>query len=243
MRADKTRPAMAAVVALGALAFAGHAHAGPITLNNASFELPTQVPGGIGPAGLITNWTTGGTGIAGVINIPSPGLFSVNAPDGNQVAYLTTGANISQTSGTLFQTNTNYTLSFYVGQDLVNAFSGLQAVLYEGNISQQLASFTVGAPGPNSFGLDSFSWSSLSNPYLTDNIGVAFIGGGTFGTSFVDLVNLSSGGGGGGSGGGSSGGGSGVPEPGTVAIFLTALLGWFGIKTLQRKDLGTAGIA
>ena len=39
-------------------------------------------------------------------------------------------------------------------------------------------------------------------------------------------------------GGGGGGGGAGVPEPGTLAIFLSALLGWFGIRLRQRKAGG-----
>ena len=34
---------------------------------------------------------------------------------------------------------------------------------------------------------------------------------------------------------GGGGGGGAVPEPGTLAIFLSALLGWFGIKWRQQK--------
>ena len=148
------RPAIAAAVMMAALAYAGHASATPLTLNNASFELPTQAPGVIGPAGFITNWTAGGAGLAGVVNIPSiPGAFSIGAPDGNQVAYINGGSNISQTTGSLFQTNTTYTLSVFVGQDSIDPFAPLQAILYEGNTSQELTFFTLASPGPDAFGL------------------------------------------------------------------------------------------
>jgi len=38
--------------------------------------------------------------------------------------------------------------------------------------------------------------------------------------------------------GGGGGGGNGVPEPGTLAIFLSAILGWFGIRLRQQKSVG-----
>jgi PEP-CTERM motif-containing protein len=42
-----------------------------------------------------------------------------------------------------------------------------------------------------------------------------------------------------GTAGPAGGGGAGVPEPGTLAIFLSALLGWFGIRLRQqKKDAG-----
>jgi hypothetical protein len=46
------------------------------------------------------------------------------------------------------------------------------------------------------------------------------------------LVGTAGSAGGGGPGGG---GGSSVPEPGTLAIFFSALLGWFGIRLRQQK--------
>ena len=36
-------------------------------------------------------------------------------------------------------------------------------------------------------------------------------------------------------GGGGGGGNASVPEPGTLAIFLSALLAWFGIRRRQQK--------
>jgi hypothetical protein len=35
--------------------------------------------------------------------------------------------------------------------------------------------------------------------------------------------------------GGGGGGGNNVPEPGTLAIFLSAMLGWFGINRYQKQ--------
>jgi len=58
--------------------------------------------------------------------------------------------------------------------------------------------------------------------------------------AMVDQVSSGSGSTGGGGGGG--GGGGAVPEPGTLAVFFTALLGWFGIN-YRRQRKGSTGNA
>ncbi len=231
--------------AVTVLLSAGQAFATPITLNNASFEYPILGSGVIGPADAISAWNAAGN--AGVININPAGVggvFSVAAPDGSQVAYMSSGASIYQTTGTAFQTNTAYTLSFETGEDLISPWSGLTVEFYEGNPSNILQTNNISlAPGPaGTFSPESITLDLGSNFFTDDLLGVEFIADGLYGATnydFIDDVSLSSSG----SGPGGGGGPSGVPEPGTLAVFLTALAGWFGIKTSRRGQPDTLSAA
>jgi len=164
----------AGALAAGLMLFAHDAAAGPITVLNPSFESPAlAAPGDSnGPGGGITNWTTnsfGTSAAAGVWYLPDAPYYTVNAPDGNQVAFIysgtdpTGGGSIAQTTSSLFQAGTSYTLSFDVGQLALTGgftFPGtVDAILYEGSTSNVLATFPVTAPlsGPDSFQLDTFT--------------------------------------------------------------------------------------
>ena len=161
-----------------------------------------------------------GVGLAGVLNInPAMGVATgysyQNAPDGSQIAFLGNGASISQTTGTMFQAGTNYTLNFEAGVDINNAWSPLTIVFYAGDPSQVLHSTTIVAPPASTgyFGAESISLGLPNNSY-SGYLGIEFISSSNY--DFIDDVTLSSG----------SGGGSAVPEPASLSILGVGLLGF-----------------
>jgi hypothetical protein len=230
----------AGAFAAGLTLFAHDAAAGPITVLNPSFESPAlAAPGDSnGPGGGITSWTTnsfGTSAAAGVWYLPDAPYYTVNAPDGNQVAFIysgtgaTGGGSITQTTSSLFQANTNYTLSFYAGQlALTGGFTypdTVDAILYEGSTSNVLATFPVTAPlsGPDSFQLDSFTFSAGINPYASGNIGIEFYSEGVANSmATFDNVSLS------------ASTAAAIPEPASL-LFLGAGLIGFAIRRRRAK--------
>ena len=104
---------------LGAYASAG---AVAIPIVNAGFESP--VTNSVIDNN-VTGWTIGGTGWAGVwnINANSFGFWTVPAPEGNQIAYISnvgqgTAASLSQGLGSLLIAGFQYTLTGFVGHPL-----------------------------------------------------------------------------------------------------------------------------
>ena len=234
-------------LAAGVALSAHDADATVITVNNNDFELPTNPALTVGQQSFtnttnfnaLPSWnvaTTGG-GYAGVWYLPSAPNYTIPAPSGNQVGYLNPNgatSSIFQTTSSLFQNNTTYTLSFYVGQEATatNAFptGGVTAILYEGNTSTVLDTITVLAPGQDSFALDSFNFSASNDPTGGD-IGIEFLAAGT-GEVAIDDVGLTTGGAGGGGGGASS-----VPEPAGLPLLGIALLGFVAFNYRQKKML------
>ncbi len=237
---------LAAGVLAAGLALSAHdAAAGPITVLNPSFESPAlAAPGDSnGPGGGIDSWTTNSSGAAaaaGVWYLPDAPYFTVPAPNGNQVAFIYTGTgatgsgSIAQTTGSLFQSATNYTLSFYVGQLALAGgipYPGtVDAILYEGSTSNVLATFPVTAPlsGPGSFQLDSFTFAAGINPYASGDIGIEFsVAGGSNSMATFDNVSLNA-----------SAIASSIPEP---ASFLFLGAGLLGFAALRRRAKVAAG--
>src|SRR4051794_10829856 len=115
-----------ATLALAALALlvggVGEAKASFLTITNAGFEDPPISTYNNGP---ITGWTISGRG-AGVWNINADplGFWNVPAPEGNQIAFVSTAsapgslASISQTLTDNLQANTSYTLTGEVGHPI-----------------------------------------------------------------------------------------------------------------------------
>jgi PEP-CTERM motif len=102
------------------------AHAGPITLNNPSFEIAPllTIPCGVGcqydtPGSLIPGWTYTVLSNAGGQWQPgspaNPTYFSVPPPDGTTIAYLSSGAVLSQMTSAAVQLGVTYTLNVDVG--------------------------------------------------------------------------------------------------------------------------------
>ena len=112
--------AIAIAVLVGGIAVgAGQASAVLISINNASFEDPSTTT----TSSVITGWTIGGTGGAGVWNLTTfaSGFWTVPAPAGDQIAFLSnapapgSAATIRQSLGVLLAADTVYTLSGKVG--------------------------------------------------------------------------------------------------------------------------------
>ncbi len=228
-----------AVLTAGLALSAHYAAADPITVLNPSFESPVLAATGNSNNGPIDNWTItsfGSAAAAGVWYLPDAPYFTVNAPDGNQVAFIyggtgvTGGGSIAQTTSSLFQSGTNYTLSFYVGQLALAGgltYPGtVDAILYEGSTSNVLATFPVTAPlsGPGSFQLDSFTLPAEANPYASGDIGIEFSAAGGSG-SFVtfDDVSLNA-----------SAAAAAIPEPASLLFLAAGLIG-FAMRRRNAK--------
>ena len=128
---------LCSVLTVIALGLAGNVQAYPIAIVNPSFESPdtTSVDH------TVTGWTQGGIGGSGVWDIeaydPGPPFWTVDAPDGSQVAFLSdapapgNASTLTQELTTLVAANTTYSLSGYVGHPV--GFSTIYAAtLYFG---------------------------------------------------------------------------------------------------------------
>jgi hypothetical protein len=134
---------LSAAVALLALGLPAQVQGYTITINNASFENPATATTNNNPP---TGWTEAGTGGTGVWNINAlpAGFWTVPAPDGNQVAFLSdapqpgSSSSLSQVVANV-EADTRYSLTGYVGHPINNQ-TVYTASLYAG-------AFLVGSTG------------------------------------------------------------------------------------------------
>ena len=143
------------------------ASANPVTITNPGFETPAMPPGG-----WVTNipgWNTGsGYPPASVGTFfPGTGQYPGGIPQGNNVAF-TKGPWISQILTATLQPNTIYTLTVNVGYRLDNSsgpFSGFTISLLAGNTV--IASSSSGTPAAGNWITALASYTSLAADPLT----------------------------------------------------------------------------
>jgi len=111
------------ILAVASLALPLQIHAASIPILNAGFENPTD--DGSNPRA-INDWTSSQANEAGIWNINQYpyGFWNVNAPEGNQIAFISVAPHvgvantISQVLGATLSANSVYHLSGYVGHPL-----------------------------------------------------------------------------------------------------------------------------
>jgi hypothetical protein len=182
-----------------------------IPISDPSFETP-GVSAGSFTFITGTGWTA--TGGAPVIDYPLTNQF-VSVPDGNQVAILddfnTTGT-LSQTLTTDLAANTSYTLTFFVGNDLLLPYTGYTAELTANGVTLASDNSAV-SPTAGNFLQDTIQFTSSSNPAeLGQPLGITFSDVGFNSVAFDD-VQLTA-----------TSAGNSTPEPGTWITFAAGLV-------------------
>jgi hypothetical protein len=152
-----------AAAALCVLSFAALGQAASIAISDPSFETP--VLSGVGSFTNLsgTGWTS--TGGSPVIDFAGTNQF-VSLPDGNQVAILDDfngPGTLSQTLAATLSANTTYTLTFWVGNDLLLPYSGYTAALTAGGVTLAGDNSAV-SPTAGHFLQDTITFSSGASP-------------------------------------------------------------------------------
>lgn len=209
------------------------AHAGPITLNNPSFEIapPLTISCGVGcqydtPGSLIPDWTYTVLSNAGGQWQPgspaNPTYFSVPPPDGTTIAYLSSGAVLSQMTSAAVQLGVTYTLNVDVGVNAsvspYGAPGGLGEVLLQIVGGPTIAGIGVAPP------LGTFSTYTAAYIGVAADVGKEIevsLADPSSGTATFDNVSLSD-----------SAAGAGAPEPASVALIGAGL----GAIALYRRS-------
>jgi hypothetical protein len=144
-REEKVRLLRFMLVAMAAGALSMAASANPVSVNNAGFEMPTLSPGGW--ATYIPGWTTAPSFVGNVGEFyPGAAQYPGGVPEGNNVAF-TKGPFIAQILTSTLAPGTIYTLTVDVGYRLDNrssAFTGFTILLLAGNTV--IASSSTGTP-------------------------------------------------------------------------------------------------
>jgi hypothetical protein len=182
-------------VAVATLGLATLADAAPVAINNASFEGPVVATAGT-YINSVSDWNATSSGV-----FQGAGQFNqTGAPtDGNQIAYLNSNKGVlSQTLGTSFVANANYTLSVDVAAR--NAGAGLASMtmmLFHSSPSNVLTSLVLDAASSVAGGaFRTFTMNLLASDVanlggIGNAIGIQFSGNGrNGGTSDFDLDNV-----------------------------------------------------
>jgi len=207
--------------------------AAPLTVNNPSFELPAQSPGGF-TNGVVTGWTVNNT--AGGVWRPAVGPnngsnFFSSIPNLNQVLFVGfngLATDVNQSLGIALLPNTTYTLSYFVGQRYDLPLSTYTVAL-DAN-STVLVSDSLGAPTAGNFVMRTIGFNSGPSPVAgTLNIDISATGlkSGASAQAIFDLVTLDA--------------SATVPEPATLSfmglgMFLLVLSHRHFRKTSSSKE-------
>ncbi len=165
-----------------------HAMAGNIAILDPSFETPVLSPGGF-TFTTGTGWTSDPMAGTPVIDYPGANQF-VSVPDGAQVAILNDfngPGTLSQALSSVLAADTQYTLTYFVGNDMLLTYDGYTAELTAGGIT--LASHTsVVSPTPGHFLEDTITFTSGANPaQLGQALGITFSDIGLQSVAFDDV--------------------------------------------------------
>ncbi len=150
--------------------------AASITISDPSFETPVGLSG-VGKASPVfsgTGWTS--TGGSPVIDFAGTNQY-VSIPNGNQVAILDdfNGAGtLSQALSATLAADTTYTLTFWVGNNLLLPYSGYTAALTAGGVTLAADNSAV-SPTAGHFLQDTITFNSGASPaQLGQALGITF---------------------------------------------------------------------
>jgi hypothetical protein len=182
----RVHPVKMAAAALYLIISISPGTAGTIPIADPSFETPVLTPGSFTFI-TGTGWTA--TGGAPVIDYPLSNQFA-SIPDGNQVVILddfNTVGTLSQVLTTPLAANTMYTLTFFVGNDLLLAYDGYTAALTANGVTLASDNSAV-SPTPGHFLQDSITFNSGPNPaQLGQDLGITFSDVGFQSVAFDDV--------------------------------------------------------
>lgn len=231
---------LAGVLAVWAFASSPAYATSMLTIQNPSFEMPTLGQGGY-TNNTVPDWTVTTTGSANSVGVYYPyigcssgddycptsdGLSGKGVPNGNQVLYLgndsVSAETVSQTLSATLQKNATYTLGIYAGcrysycgtswgaNPTIEFFAGSTlldtwTVPYPGQGQWEDETFTYTTPNNNNAGLDGLA------------ITLEILYNGSTQADFDEVTLTSS------------------PEPASLAIFGTALIGFGWLRRRGRR--------
>ena len=204
----------------GSFSAADPAAAVAISITNNSFEDPVTLT----TANSVTGWNIGGFGGAGVWNINNDpaGFWTVPAPDGNQIAFISSApapgnfAQLSQTLVDTLQPDSIYTLTGYVGDP--EGFAALYGVelLAGGAVLSQIVP-TVGSQG--TFDMFTLTFDSTGSSHVGEVLGIVLTSNAAQ-TGFDDIqLNVAA-----------------IPEPGVYAMMAVGLALMAFVVRHRRKE-------
>jgi len=213
-----------AALAVASIALPLQVHAAAVPILNAGFEDPATAF----VAKPIANWTDMGGG-AGVWNINANGApyWTVPAPEGNQIAYVSDGpapsstaASISQVLSTSLAANTLYTLSGQVGHPIgfgTGTIWTASLYAFDGGSTHTLLDSISGTGPEGSFTGFSLLFDSTGSAYVGESLEIQLAS--NHAQTGFDQIALDA---------------QSVPEAGTLSLMLFGL-GLAGLAILRRK--------